>query len=135
MRFQRSTLEKIGVVLFVIIGLLTVLIIGQTEINKIKNNMSIGVCYVYKVTAGYKGETNIYYRAKVNTEICEGIKTMRISLGGEIYFSNRWFPFVYKKDETSLNRILIEPSDFKKVNLPFPDSLNWVKKYVSSLNR
>ena len=49
---------------------------------------------------------------------------------------NNTFPVVY---DTTAKRnrytpfpayLLITPDDFKKFNMPFPDSLKWVKKYI-----
>jgi hypothetical protein len=44
-------------------------------------------------------------------------------------FENKYFPVIY---DTVLgtSRLLIEPSDFKRFNMPYPDSLTWVLKYL-----
>src|SRR5690606_5193877 len=49
---------------------------------------------------------------------------------GNIDFEGRYFPVMYDPIFRS-SKLLIEPSDFKKFNLPFPDSLNWVLPYLN----
>lgn len=43
-------------------------------------------------------------------------------------FENKNFPVIYE-DSYGLSQILIDPAEFKKYNVPFPDSLNWVVPY------
>lgn len=45
-------------------------------------------------------------------------------------FENRYFPVMYYPGLGGHNELLIRPSDFKKYNLPFPDSLKWVLPYL-----
>ena len=42
----------------------------------------------------------------------------------------RSFPVIYNSKDPEINAILIFPSDFAWLNIPFPDSLNWVKEAV-----
>lgn len=41
-------------------------------------------------------------------------------------FVGKYFPVVYSKIDTSISELIVEPEDFKRFNIPFPDSLNWV---------
>jgi hypothetical protein len=65
--------------------------------------------------------------------IYKGEKITSTSLYNDIYgydiFLNRTFPVKY---DTTIGRsaILIVPSDFKDNDVPFPDSLDWVRKYL-----
>ena len=43
---------------------------------------------------------------------------------------NKSFPVIYNKSLPQYNKILIIPDDFKEYNIPFPDSLNWVKEIL-----
>ena len=43
-------------------------------------------------------------------------------------FEGRYFPVMYDP-KLGMSQLLIEPSDFKRFNLPFPDSLKWVLPY------
>jgi hypothetical protein len=44
-------------------------------------------------------------------------------------FVNRNFPVMYEPKLGSA-KLLVEPSDFKRFGLPFPDSLKWVLNYL-----
>ena len=44
-------------------------------------------------------------------------------------FENRYFPVMYDPELES-SQLLIEPSDFKIFDLPYPDSLKWVLGYI-----
>ena len=48
---------------------------------------------------------------------------------GNDVFVNRNFPVMYEPKLGS-SKLLIEPSDFKRFDLPFPDSLKWVLGYL-----
>lgn len=45
-------------------------------------------------------------------------------------FVNKHFPVAYEKNNVSNNQLLISPKQFNEFNLPFPDSLEWVLKYI-----
>jgi hypothetical protein len=51
------------------------------------------------------------------------------SYRGHRIFENKYFPVMYDPI-LGTSKLLIEPSDFKRFNLPFPDSLKWVLKYL-----
>lgn len=44
-------------------------------------------------------------------------------------FEDKNFPVIYDPKFGS-SQLLIEPSNFERFNLPFPDSLKWVLKYL-----
>jgi hypothetical protein len=43
-------------------------------------------------------------------------------------FEDKYFPVIYDP-KFGQSQILIDPGQFKRFNLPFPDSLSWVLKY------
>jgi len=45
-------------------------------------------------------------------------------------FAGHRFPIIYCCNEINNNRLLILPEDFNEFNIPFPDSLNWVKQFI-----
>ena len=52
------------------------------------------------------------------------------TLNSGVYdFIGKTFPAIYSPKYEALE-ILITPTDFEKFDIPFPDSLNWVMKYV-----
>src|SRR5450755_4868221 len=46
------------------------------------------------------------------------------------FLLNRTFPVIYSPNYPKNNYILIRPEDFNRFNYSFPDSLNWVLKYI-----
>lgn len=49
---------------------------------------------------------------------------------GRFNFVGKNFPGIYSPKTNTLE-ILIAPVDFKKFDIPFPDSLNWVLQYIT----
>lgn len=45
-------------------------------------------------------------------------------------FVGKYFPVVYSTIDTSINELLVAPDDFQRFNVPFPDSLNWVREML-----
>ena len=45
-------------------------------------------------------------------------------------FENKYFPVMYDPKMGS-SQLLLYPLDFKRFNLPFPDSLKWVLQYLN----
>lgn len=43
---------------------------------------------------------------------------------------NKEFPIIIDSLNVSNSYILVSPSDFNRFNISFPDSLNWIKKYI-----
>jgi hypothetical protein len=130
-----ETNGKIGTVVVVIAILLVVWLIGNNKVESIKKDMQIGNCFVYEVSVGYKGWKNAYYRAQIGSKEYKGVVTLGIPAESMPVFANHWFPFVYNVNDPDQNRVLIEPSDFKKFGISFPDSLAWLKDYISSFNQ
>ena len=48
---------------------------------------------------------------------------------GVVDFENKSFPVMHEP-KLGVSQLLIEPLDFKRFNLSFPDSLNWVLPYL-----
>jgi len=44
-------------------------------------------------------------------------------------FENKYFPLIYDPN-TGTSQLLIDPTDFRRFNLSFPDSLSWVLPYL-----
>lgn len=53
------------------------------------------------------------------------------SFSGNKHFENKYFPVIYNPKSGS-SQLLIEPSDFERFNLSFPDSLKWVLHYINN---
>ncbi|PQJ11719.1 hypothetical protein CJD36_007955 [Flavipsychrobacter stenotrophus] len=46
------------------------------------------------------------------------------------HFIGKTFPVIYNPENKSFASMLITPRDFKSSNIIFPDTLNWVNKYL-----
>jgi hypothetical protein len=82
---------------------------------------------------GAKHGSSIKYRFSYNN------KTFNSKSSGTSFFSNRYsslqsfidgkkFPVIFNKKDPEMNQMLIIPDDFEFYNMPFPDSLQWVKE-------
>ena len=62
-------------------------------------------------------------------------KIVGYAAGGQIRgireFENRSFPVIYYPGLGGHSQLLLQPSDFKKYDIPFPDSLSWVLQYLN----
>jgi len=66
-----------------------------------------------------------YYKGKRIT----GANSFK-QLSGITEFEERYFPVMYYPELGGHSQLLIRPNDFKEFNIPFPDSLRWVLKYM-----
>lgn len=88
---------------------------------------------VYSIDKGGKGNfgPGVYYNYSIGKDLYKGT-----DLHGQLKYSiedlnGKYFPVVYSFNGFWYDsKILITPDDFKQFNLPFPDSLNWVLKYM-----
>ena len=48
---------------------------------------------------------------------------------GNQNFVDKYFPVMYDPEYGS-SELLVQPANFKKYNIPFPDSLRWVLEYL-----
>ncbi len=76
------------------------------------SHMGMNLKYEFYYNGGKKTGDNGFEKIRGNTD-----------------FENKYFPVMY---DTVLgaSQLLIEPSDFERFNIPFPDSLNWVLPYL-----
>ncbi|MBN8832917.1 MAG: hypothetical protein J0H76_00930 [Sphingobacteriales bacterium] len=75
------------------------------------------------VVKGYDLNYNFFYNGEKKTgnnsiDKIRGLKD----------FEGKYFPVIYDP-KYGISQILIDPAEFKKYNVPFPDSLNWVLPY------
>ncbi len=81
------------------------------------------VQYVYK--RGYKVEYSFDYRGQILHN--KYYSPLSSKMQGLII--GKYFPVLVNDKNPYSNDILIFPDDFKAFNIPFPDSLSWVKEY------
>ncbi|MDH7460702.1 hypothetical protein QEG73_05410 [Chitinophagaceae bacterium 26-R-25] len=82
--------------------------------------------------AGYKGSVKlkIWYMVDNKRKDYESTEfNLKFSIIRRLV--GKTIPIVYLKDDPGKNTLLLSEYAFKYVNLPFPDSLNWLKEYKS----
>lgn len=97
----------------------TGLVTGTLGPNRSINNISL----VYEFKNGVateKHSQNTFRGASVN-------ELKNVVIG-------RSFPVIYKNGFWGFERILITPDDFKEFNLPYPDSLNYIRMLLGKPN-
>ena len=71
-----------------------------------------------------------FYSFTVNYETHGGqITDKRFKKIQALMFKKR-FPVIYNSNDPTKNSILVFPDDFSNFNLPYPDSLTWVKALI-----
>lgn len=97
-------------------------------------NSEITTCIVtdYKIGSGKSAGISLYYYYYV-----EGIKYIGYYTNISIYhshghaFINKSFPLIYDTRNPKDANLLLTKRDFSNLKQPFPDSLEWVKEYIS----
>ena len=97
-----------------------------------KHEITVGRIYHYSyVGRGNGGGIWVDFKIEINRkEYNSSTRYLTDDFNCNNDFIGKTFPAVYNPDHPSISSILIIPSDFARYNYPFPDSLNWVKKYI-----
>jgi hypothetical protein len=99
--------------------------INQDDLKKngiIVSTKILRVNYGGKVSGGFECLIN-YNGQQIERPSVSSIKS------GRFNFISKTFPGMYSPKTNTLE-VLIAPADFKKFNIPFPDSLKWVLQYI-----
>lgn len=96
--------------------------------NGLKNNGVIVEAKILRVNFGGRSTGGFQCLITYQNETKEISSFSSISKG-KVAFVGKTFPAMYLPSKNILE-VLITPKDFKKFNIPFPDSLNWVIPYV-----
>lgn len=106
----------------------------NTKAEKILSAKKIGSAYITSLNSCTKCALTYNYVFRNNGIDYNGTSASSHHTDEYHYLGNtclhRSFPVVYDSLHPEISKILITPTDFKKYNIPFPDSLNWVKQYV-----
>ena len=120
--------RKLTLFIIVIIFLLLLLFIKISEVNLVNHGILLNAKTTeWGVSAKMGLDLNyeFYYKGEKN------IRSNAFgSIRGNTAFCNKYFPVMYDP-KLGTTQLLIEPSDFREFNLPFPDSLKWVLKYTN----
>ena len=97
--------------------------------NKIKKHGVLLNVHTTKWVTGAKLGMSLkyefYYKGKHLTD-----SDVFDEFNGNQNFANRDFPVMYYEGLGGDSELLVEPEDFAKFNLSFPDSLDWVLPYL-----
>lgn len=79
---------------------------------------------------GYRGYLIFKYQFYYEKEVYTGqVSNLNLITRAKNDFIGRSFPVLFKKDDPSVNELLMSQVDFRRFNKPFPDSLRWVMEY------
>lgn len=84
----------------------------------LRSGGKISLEYEYKIGGILK------YDSKLTNEITER--------NCNEHFIGKTFPVIYHPEDQSLSRMLFSPDDFEYIKTIFPDSLQWVVKYLKN---
>jgi hypothetical protein len=125
-RVRRNKRRKmLGPIL--LIGIMLIAIIyGYAEEYSLRKNHEITTGLIIDCRyPGSRGALRFYFDYEV-----DGKKYQQSSVIPKLRhardFVGKQFPVAYKKNDAGKCRLLITRSDFKKLSIPFPDSLKWV---------
>lgn len=131
--------RKMNIVLAVGLVFISVCILVYAFVRKntLEKNPQLGVAVTYDYSVngrGNAGGLNIEYAFNLNAKKYKAtlaLTTYELSAYNcKNYFIGTSFPVVYDPSNPSNSLLLIRPKDFKRFGIPFPDSLNWVLRYL-----
>jgi hypothetical protein len=119
-----------------VIGYVVYALVAKRNLEK-DHKLTIATTYDCSANGrGNAGRLNIEYTFNLNGEQFKATATLLTSELSEEdcknYFMGKEFPVVYLPSNPSNSILLIRPKDFSRFGYTFPDSLNWVLKYVNS---
>lgn len=120
--------KKITLFIIVIVFIFILIYIKTSENNLIKKGELCNAKTIEWVSGAKMGLSLqyefMYKKTKLTRSNAFG------SIRGNKDFENRYFPVIYDP-ESGISQLLIEPSDYERFNLKFPDSLKWVLPYLN----
>ncbi len=101
------------------------------EKNLLKNAaITVGTTYGFPTDARKQSVSSEYWyivKGKKYTRL-DG-NAGRVFLNNPAPFTGKRFPVIYDSTNPEYSHMLIDPVDFLKYRITFPDSLNWVRPY------
>lgn len=106
----------------------------EKKTSQIMATMKISSGYVNSLNSCTKCALTYNYIFTVHGTTYTGISGSS-NIQDEYHYLNqvclyKSFPVAYDSLRPENSKLLITPADFEAFNIPFPDSLTWVKKYV-----
>ena len=115
----------LAIIIFLFVAIL--LFVKYSDIKLTKRSVLLNARTIGWKTSSYMG-LNLNYEFYYNGKKILGSDAFNDFRGNQD-FVNRNFPVMYEPKLGSA-KLLIEPSDFKRFGLIFPDSLKWVLYYL-----
>jgi len=112
----------LAIAVFVVFGYFN----ENRHIDNINKNKCISYGRVTKYISLYKSSKGYNYEFYRDNKIYQGFYS---HWPNTLPIINKVFPVALDCDDPENNAILILPNDFKRYNLYFPDSLNWLIQY------
>jgi len=104
----------------------------------LKNNQIVNGGYVSSCNYGGKGNAGRVFIDYFFFIKGKKLKGSTVFLTSEIsfsdcqnYFVGKQFPVIYVPEKPTINLMLVSPKNFDQYSYKFPDSLNWVRKYLN----
>lgn len=111
------------------IYLLTILILFSCDYKEIEKNKEITFGIINDYSKHYRSYAfSPNYSYIVNGVEYKGVSYHVFNLNYWDAYNGKSFPIVYSSINPQKSIMLITPHDFKRWEMEFPDSLNWVKK-------
>lgn len=130
--------EKRKTRVFIILFLISTLVYvgwGFWRKWQIEKSHTIVVGKIYRYAYGGRGNAggfHVDFKTIVNgKEYDASSRYLTSDFNCSNDFIGKTFPVIYNPKHPSISSILIIPSDFARYNYQYPDSLNWVKKYIN----
>jgi hypothetical protein len=128
---SKKTILNISIPVVVLGGILLIGKVRQSAfIGKIQGNPVFAKGIIQRVEYKNKHGYVVTYSFPINDRF------MIATVSGDkyqpvrTYIIGKSFPVIYSAKEPEYNSMLILPDDFKRYNVAFPDSLNWIKQYI-----
>lgn len=100
--------------------------VKRTE--RIKQNILWSVGFIQSTKLNYKSSPTFYYFFSYKDSIINSSTNLPIRYYERNKFINKAFPVAFSSHDPQTTYLLVFPEDFKKFDLPFPDSLKWVNE-------
>lgn len=123
-------MKKTLIFIFLISLIVFFIIKNKNDKNqRLKNNGVYTTGKIVGITKVFKSGVFLDFEFKdLNGKIIDGSELSQFS--NHTIFIGKHFPVIYNSDTPADYQILMTSEQFKEFNIPYPDSLKWVDKYV-----
>jgi hypothetical protein len=118
---------------FLSVVILILILIGlefahRKRTQRIRGNIQWSVGVIHRTKLNYKSSPTFYYSFSFKDTIIHASRNIAIRYYEREKFINKAFPVAFSSKNPETSYLLVFPKDFKKFDLPFPDSLQWVNE-------